>query len=167
MIRDLNIVFGLFGVILFVLSIQFKKKKDILLFQEIASLSYSVQYCLIGTYSAAVMDLISAGRCYIFRHHLKRKNCIPFKYLLIFVLLILILGIITFDGFVSTIPVIITLAYFISSYIKDIKALKIIFLLCGIGWFVYNLYVGVYICLIGNIGEIISGSIALYKLTKK
>ena len=86
-------------------------------------------------------------------------------YIIIFVIIVIVLGILTYDGYLSLIPIIITLFYTISSWMKDAKWIRIVFLIAAFIWIYYNYVVGAYICIIGNVFEIISGTLALIRFS--
>ena len=82
-------------------------------------------------------------------------------------ILVLLLGIITFDNIISIIPITITIFYTLSSWMKDTKWCRIVFLVCAFIWIYYNYKVKAYVSIIGNGMEIISGVISLIRFEKK
>lgn len=154
-------IFALLAVGVFIFSIQFKRKKDILLAQTFANFFYSISYLVLNAYSAVVMNFISAIRAYIFYLYAKKRKKPPFYLLFIFIVSILIILYFVYKDLYSLIPPLITIAYFISTYCKNPKVIRVVFLVCGFIWIFYNLKVGAYVALIGNSFEIISGIIAL------
>lgn len=154
---------GIIAIYLWVISIQKKESFKILLYQAFANLFYTWQYSLLNVYSAAAMNFSSFLRCLLFASKKKKKQNISYWWLAIFLLIILFLGIITYNSFLNLIPLIITIFYTISSWLKDSKWLRVTFLLAAFVWIYYNYQVEAYICVIGNVFEIIS---ALYTLKK-
>lgn len=169
---ELKIIYYIFAILAvgtFIFSIQFKRKKDILFAQALANLFYSISYFVLYAYSAGIMNLISAIRAYIFYLYAKKRKKPPFYLLFAFVASILVILIIVYEDLYSLIPPFITIAYFISTYYKNPKVIRIVFLICGFVWIFYNIKVGAYIALVGNSFEILSGIIALrrFKNAKK
>ena len=160
-------VFSVLAVVLFVGSIQFKKKKDILLAQSFSSLCYVITYGMVGAYSGALTEFIEQIKSILFYHYEKNNRKIPLLLLIVFVLSLIVIAVFTYNGFYTLIPLIINLAYFYSSYLKNPKYIRLIVLICGFIWIYYNITVHAYIFIIGNIFEIISGSIALIRYRKK
>ena len=113
------------------------------------------------------MNGVSAVRCFVFYKYTKNNKQIPFIYLIIFILLVLILGIISYQGISSLIPITITIIYFISTYIKKEKYTRLALIICAIIWLIYNYNFSAYIAMIGNTFEIITGFIALHKYNNK
>lgn len=165
----MNIIAQLFGIIaitLWVFSIQKNNKKDILFFQTGANVFYIILYIILGAYSGAFMNTISASKGLIYYEYEKQNKKIPKYWPLIFLIIITILGIITLDGILSLIPTLIAAAYIISTWQKNLKIIRIVYILAAIAWIYYNFMVGAYICILGNILEITSGITALIRHRK-
>ena len=103
----------------------------------------------------------------LFNQNMKSYIFENIKYLIIFILLVLILGIISYQGISSLIPITITIIYFISTYIKKEKYTRLALIICAIIWLIYNYNFSAYIAMIGNTFEIITGFIALHKYNNK
>lgn len=159
-------IVSILSIFLFVISIQFKDKKDILLVQTFASMCYFIAYLILGSYSACTIELIEQTKDIVFYNYEKNKKEIPIMLLIIFVSSLIIASIVTYDGFYSLMPLIINLLYFVSSYFKNSKYMRITMLLCGFLWIYFNFKVGAYIIIIGNILEIISAIISLVRYKK-
>lgn len=153
-------IIGVFAIALWVISIQNKKREKILLFQFWANGLYMVEYALLGAISASSMNLVSTLRCLVFYKGEKEKS---FVGLMLFCIIVIILGIFTYDGILSIIPVVITLFYTISSWFKNPFWNRITVLVAAIIWIYYNFSVGAYITVVGNVFEIISGIISLVR----
>lgn len=156
------------SIFFFVASVQFKKKKNILLVQGFASMSYFIVYFILGAYSGCAIELIEQTKDFVFYFFERKDKIIPVTLLILFVGLLITASILTYDGIISLLPLIINLAYFISSYFKNPKYIRIVMLICGFIWLAYNILVGAYIIIIGNVLEIISAIISLirYRDTK-
>ncbi len=159
-------IVSILSIFLFVISVQFKEKKDILLIQTFASMCYFIAYLILGSYSGCTIELIEQTKDIVFYEFEKKKKDIPMILLVIFVSSLIIASIITYDGFYSLMPLIINLLYFISSYFKNPKYMRITMLLCGFLWVYFNFKVGAYIIIIGNVLEIISAVISLIRYKK-
>ncbi len=158
-------IIGIVAIALWVISVQKKEEYKILLLQAVANLIYAVQYVLLQVFPAAFMNIVSFFRCYIFYKKRKNGKNISKLWLIIFIVIVIVFGILTYDGYLSLIPIIITLFYAISSWMKDAKWIRIVFLIAAFIWIYYNYVVGAYICIIGNVFEIISGTLALIRFS--
>lgn len=154
---------SVFAIILFISSVQFEKKKDILLVQTFASFCYMVSYYILGALSGFYTEIVEQIKNITFIHFEKKNKKIPTIYLLIFLLLLIIIAIFTYDGIHSLIPLTINIIYFISSYIKNPWALRFFMIVCATLWGLYNFFVHAYIVIIGNVIEIISAIISLVR----
>lgn len=159
-------ILSLVAVIIFIISVSAPTKKQILLLQTISNIFYSASYFLLNLTTTALMNGVSAIRCFVFYKYTKNTKKIPFIYLIIFISLVIILGIISYQGLVSLVPIIITITYFISTYIKNEKYTRLALIICAIIWLIYNYNFSAYIAMIGNTFEIITGFIALQKYNK-
>ena len=158
---------GIIAIVFWIFSIQKKEQHDILFLQFLANCVYVIQYFLLGALAASSMNFISALRCYIFYSKRKNNKEISIKYLIFFIVLIVFFGIVTYKNYLSLIPILITIFYSISNWFKDAKWIRIVILITAFIWIYYNYVVGAYICIIGNIFEIISGTTALLRFGKK
>lgn len=155
---------GCMAISFWVISIQYRDRKNILLFQAIANSFYSVQYFLLGAYSACTMNLLSTVRCFIFS---KANNKTTKLFNFLFCLIILFIGIFTYNGFLSLIPPIITIFYTISSSTHNNMWNRLTVLLAAFVWIFYNYKVGAYITILGNIFEIASGILSIVRFKNK
>ena len=179
---------GIVAIIVWNISIQNKKLEKILYFQFLANLLYSMEYFLLGAPIAGFMDFSSGCRCFVFYYKNKKKQPISKKWLFLFITLIIGIGILGYTSPLSLIPVfltffytitsysktsnftriafIITIFYTISSYLKKAKWIRIVVLIAAFIWIYYNYKVGAYVGIIGNIIEIISGVVSIYRFKK-
>lgn len=160
-------IVGILAFIFFILSIQLKNKGKLLLFQLLANLFYALQYILLNVMVAGSMNILSVFRCFLLYLYDKKKKNPPKIILYIFILIILTIGIITYDNYLSIIPICITLLYTISTWQDDMKSIRILFVIAAIFWIIYNLSVGAYTALIGNVFELTSGIISIIRYRQK
>lgn len=59
-------LFGLLGLSFLMISIQYDNKKTVLFFQMFANVFYSIQYILLNSMSAVLMNLVSLIRSVVF-----------------------------------------------------------------------------------------------------
>lgn len=157
---------SVFAALCFIGSIQFKKKKNILLIQSFSAFFYFITYLIVGAISGCIIQLICQIKNLFFYHYEKKNQNSPLILLIIFLLSLIIVSIFTYNGFYTLLPLIINILYFISSYFKNPKYIRIIVLICGFIWIFYNITVGAYIIIIGNIFEILSAAISLFRYRK-
>lgn len=156
-------VMGTFAIAVWVISIVLKRKKDIILSQVVANAIYSVEYISLKAYSAASMNLLSFIRLLVYYLFAKKNKDLPKVILVIFCFLIVVLGIFTYTGLLSIIPIIITLLYAYSLWQNNLMVVRIIYVGCAFIWIYYNLKVGAYVGVLGNFLEILFGIFSMLK----
>lgn len=160
-------IFGFFALITWLGSIQVKKKSEILIFQLLANILYSIQYFLLGFFSTGTLNIVSSCRSLFFAINAKKNKENPLWLLILILSLIFIVAMIFCNSFISLIPVLATILYSISSWQNNTRYLRIVFIICAILYAFYNFIAGAYISLIGNWFEVISGTLAIYRFQKE
>ena len=160
-------IIGAFAIITWTLSIQNKERKNILIFQIFANVFYSLQYFLLGAKTAGTTNLLSVFRCLIFYFDEKRNGKVTNASFIIFSILMILIGIITYDGIISLIPVIGGLIYMYSLWQNNLNLTRYLFIFAALILAYYNFKVGAIVLLIGNILDIISGGISIIRFGGK
>lgn len=156
-------VLALFAILFWVISILLKNKKNILLMQVIANGIYGIEYLLLGAFSAASMNFLSFLRLLVYYFYALLNIKMPKWILFVFIALVLLFGIITYDGLISLLPIIITVLYTYAFWQNNLNVARIIYIVAAIIWIYYNYEVGAYVGIIGNALEITTGLISLIK----
>lgn len=162
----LSQIFGILAIITNSLSLQIVKKSKMMFFLLIANVFYVTQYFLLGAYTASITNIIIIIRTMLFNKYDNSNQKIPMSLLAIIIALCLIALAITYNGVLSFIPIIITIAYTIGATYNNPKKFKIIYGICAIIWLIYNFKVQAYVGMIGNFLEIISAYTAIMKKQK-
>ena len=156
-------VLALFAILFWVISILLKNKKNILLMQVIANGIYGIEYLLLGAFSAASMNFLSFLRLLVYYFYTSLNIKMPKWILFVFIALVLLFWIITYDGLISLLPIIITVLYTYAFWQNNLNVARIIYIVAAIIWIYYNYEVGAYVGIIGNALEITTGLISLIK----
>lgn len=156
-------IFGFIAIFLWILSVQQKTQVKILLVQFISNLFSALQYLSLKAYSGAFMFFVATFRCFLF--YLKRKHGkeITKFWLFVFLLIIIIFGLLTYDGIISILPCITVMGYTIGNYLPNPKWIRRTFLIIPLVEIFYNYSVHAYIAIVGNIFVLISGFISLIR----
>lgn len=154
---------GTLGIITLFFSVQFDSKKQILGFQIAANLFYAIQYLFLNAIPAALMSVVSLLRCIVFFIFEKKNKKVPIYILAVFLTLIIILAKFLNYGMMGFFPVVGTLLYTIGIWQKNLNIFRIITLLTACIWIGYNIFVGAYPSLIGNVFEVLTSLIAIYR----
>jgi len=157
-------VIGLFALFFMCLSYQKKTKKDFLFIQIIANAFYGLQYLLLNALSALASNIISIIRSLTFYKYEKNSKEVPLSLFLIFEIVIVVFGIITFKNYYSIIPIFIACIYTYATWQKNLKRTYFIGIIAAILWIYYNFVVGAYVSIIGSLFELFSSFIGLIRL---
>ena len=160
-------IFGIIGIVIWLLSILQNTKKNISLFQFFSNIFYGVQYLLLGAMSAFGMNTTSSIRCLIIYLNERKNKKTSIIVSIISCLIIFIITYFTYNELLSLIPALITVGYTYSLWQSNIKTTYIIIVAMAFIWIIYNALVGAYICVSGNICEIIFGIVSIIKYKKK
>lgn len=163
MINYIYIIVSVLSILFYVLSVQFKEKRNILTVQILASLCYLIVYIIKGAWSGVAVEIIEGTKNLTFIKTEKKNNNISKNLLYIFLLLLFLVSFIFYDGIFSLLPLLINIILFVATYKKNPKHIRYAMLLTGILWGCYNIYLGAYIILVGNILEVMSAGISIYR----
>lgn len=157
---------GFVGLATSILAFQFKKHRGIVLCKMSSELIFALQYVLLGAWTAAVLDGISVIRNTLYTAFVKRgRSTAPI--IIGFGLFVVITGVVTFDGWLSLLPIAAKLLTTISYGMKNEKLLRFITLPSCIMWSIYNLQVGSLGGALGDAMTLISLLIGIYKFDIK
>ena len=161
---------GLFAVLLFLLSYQQKKRRNIIAFNALSRVLYIIQYIMLGAFSGAVLDVLGTvssvaaqkkNSAFIKRH---------LKLTVIFInVLIVIIGLWLYEHVFSILPILGVLFHTGAFWLEDEKAVRCMSLLGSPFWLIYNFATHAYGSVVGDILSIISIIIAMvrYDVVKK
>lgn len=154
---------GFLSLIYMVLSYLSKNKKAYLGNQLVANILYSLQFLCLGAKSGFLTQCVSSVKTLLFYGEEKRKGKIGISLLIAFELIYLIVGVYSFTGIISLIPIIISIGYTWASWQSNMKITCITGIIVGLLWIVYNMSVGAYISVISSVIESLSGVVGLIK----
>ena len=160
-------IIGGIGILIWILSVQNKDKSNILLYQGVANVFIALQFFLFKVYTPASMDAVTAVRSFIYQGYAKKDKPIPIFWLFVFLTITFFFAIFTWSGLLGLIPIINSTMYIITTWLKDTKWLRIFFVVAAMFWLYYNLTIGAYALVVGNIFEIITGVYSVIRFNKK
>lgn len=153
---------GITGLILCVIPFQFKKHKHIVLCKMVSEIIFAIQYFIMGAYTGAWMDLVSGGRNFLF-YKLVQKGKSTIPVIIAFSCLIVFLGVVSWAGPLSLLPMIAKVVSTVSYGMKNERLLRYITLPSCILWIVYNFTVGGWEAMIGDFLSLGSIVVAICK----
>ena len=161
-------IFGIIGLILCIIPFQFKKYKHIILCKMVSELTFAVQYLMMGltgipgAYTGALIDAASGGRNFLY-HKFTEKGKSTLPVILIFSAVVIGLGVGSWAGIISLLPILAKLITTVSYGIKNERLLRYITFPSCILWIAYNGVIGAWEGMIADSLAVISILIAIYK----
>ena len=132
-------VLGIITLILFVISMQLRKKESFLMLQTIGTVLFVIQYILTGKITGAVLFTIAVVRGLVYFYY-KKKNLKPSVIvLIIFQAAVFIGAFLTWQNFLSIIPLISSAARTWGTWQDDMKWARRTSLLGQTCMIIYNL----------------------------
>lgn len=153
---------GICGLATSVLSFQFKRHKRIVLCKMLSELLFSVQYFLMGAYTGCLLDLVSGSRNFLFYKLVEKKRS-TLPVIILFSLLVVVLGLASWAGPISLLPVAAKVLTTVSYGMKNERLLRFITLPSCFCWIAYNAVVGNWEAMLSDGLSLISILIAVYK----
>ncbi|MCI8352370.1 MAG: YgjV family protein [Clostridia bacterium] len=158
---------GVIALILTVISVQFKTKEKIVMCFIWANIVVAIQYFLLEAITGAIISIINAIRCIVFYFYKKKDKTPSIIVLIIFEIVAIISGIISWQNIWSLLPIIVTVIYTYGLWQDDITIVRITTGIAGFGWTIYNIVVRAYIGALQEIAQLISSIISLYRNKEK
>ena len=150
-------VFGAISILLNIIVVQFKTKEKILIGMIISNLVVATQFFLLNAITGGIISLINVIRCFVFY---------LFKVLLIFEIIVIVSGIISWQNIWSILPIFATIIYTYAIWQDDVLTIKYISAITGLTWAIYDIIVRAYVGVIQGIIQFISSIIAIIRYKK-
>ena len=159
--------FGVIALILTVISIQFKTKEKIVMCSVLANIVVAIQFFLLDAITGGVISIINAIRCIVFYIYKKKDLKPSIITLIIFEIVAIISGCISWQNIWSLIPILVTVLYTYGLWQDNVKVIRITTGIVGGGWAIYDLIVKAYVGALQETSQLISAIIAIYRNKNK
>lgn len=156
-------IIGGIALVILIISFQKNNKVNLLKYQMVSSLLYSVQYAFLAALPGCFMNLVCMFRNIIFKKYEKA----PLYLLLIIVFLMIILSMSTFNGFISLLPMFAVVFYSIALWSGNLKIIRLTEIVSCLLYIVYNIYVGAITGLVATVIEMLGAMVAFYRFNIK
>lgn len=137
-------IFGLLGATAMLLSNWQKEKTKVLSLLIIDSICYFMQYILLGALSGAFTNILSLIRAIVFKYKDKYKILHNKMILIIILTIYLIVGLLTYSGIISLLPVVASIIYTSTLWQNNIKIIRFGTFIMILACFIYNIAVKAY-----------------------
>ena len=158
-------IFGICGIVIFVLMYHFKTMKNVLIMKMVMDILWALHYLFIGATSAFAMNMICFVRENIFLRN-NRKFFGAKVWLWVFIAFNIASAVVTWKGYYSLLPAVVSSLATYSFWQKNVKVARIIGLSNNVMMFTYDIFVHSFMGLIGETFAFISVIIALYRNRK-
>lgn len=161
-------IIGTAGLICSLLSFQQNKRNRVMALQMTASIMFAVQLFMVGAFTGGCLDVIAFVRTLIFKYNDTQRGKSP-AWLVLFVVLMIITGIMTWTDIYSILPIIGSVLSTVAMWMKSCKNIRLVSLFVGPCWIVYNIINGAYTGALNEVLAISSIVIGLirYDIKKK
>ncbi len=156
--------FGILVIIANVLSMQMKNKKQIIFMFILANLFSAINFILLQSYSGAIICSFAIIQTLINKIFENKEQKVPKMVILIYIVISIILGAITFNGFIDIIPIICSILYTMSIIQDKERNIRKISLLNIILWIIYDVVCQAYTAAISDLFMTISTLVGMYRL---
>lgn len=173
MSQDFNvwyIISQVFALICFafdLIAVQRKNKTELLKMDTAAAFCSFLHYAFLGAWPGMINKIITTARnaiaTYEAEHSRKSHKLLP----IIFIVLYICLGILTFDSFFSLLPMLAATLYTIVIYTGDVTKIRYVYVVSNLIWLVYNVFVFSIVGIIAQIALVVNGVIAIYRYRRK
>ena len=158
-------ILGVLAVVTFLLSFQFKTRRNIIIVNLTSRLLYILQYIFLGAFEGAVLDFM--GLLFSLFAGFKEKEFVTnhFKSIMVAInLLLLGTGFALYENIFSLFAILGIIFEIMALWLTKEKNIRILSLFAAPFWLVYNLANSAYGSVVGNIFVIISIGIAMARL---
>ncbi len=158
-------ILGVLAVVTFLLSFQFKTRRNIIVVNLVSRALYILQYILLGAFEGAVLDFMGFLLSFFARH--KEKDFVKkhFKIIIIGVnILLLAIGFAMYENIFSLFAIGGIICEITALWLTKEKNIRILSLFAAPCWLIYNLMNGAYSSVLGNVLVMASIVVAMIRL---
>lgn len=159
--------FGILVIIANVIAMQMKNKKQIIFMFILANLFSAINFILLQSYSGAIICFFAIIQTFINKIFENKKQQVPKLVILIYIVISIILGAITFNSFIDVLPIICSILYTITIIQDKEKNIRRISLVNIVLWIIYDIVCQAYTAAISDSLMTISTLVGMYRLDYK
>lgn len=156
-------ILGVLGTACNVISMQLKKKEQILRCFILAGIFFTFNYLLLNGYTGAIVCMIATMQTIVSYILAKKEKEVPKWLIAIFFILSIIGGILTYQNIIDILPILGGITYTCSILQKEEKYIRWISLCNYVLWLIYDMFVRAYSTAISDSICIISTAIGIIR----
>ncbi len=158
-------ILGVLAVVLFLLSFQFKKRRNIIAVNLTSRLLYILQYVFLGAFEGAVLDFMGLLLSFFARYKENEFVIKHFKAIIVVIdLLLLAVGLALYENIFSIFAIMGIGFEIVALWLTKEKNIRILSMVAAPFWLVYNLANSAYGSVVGNVLVMVSIGIAMLRL---
>lgn len=156
-------IIGVIALIFTMISVHQVNKRKILEFQILSNFAYLSQYVCLCAWAGVAMTSLGVLRSFVFYYYDEKNKKKSLKLLFSISLLIIICGILTYDGVVSLLPIVIALGYTYALWQSNMKVFRIVSVISPLFWLAYDISVSAIVATLSCIFEFVSAFFAVLR----
>ncbi len=160
-------IFGILVIITNVLSMQMNNKKQIIFMFVLANLFSAINFVLLHSYSGAIICIFAIVQTFINKAFENKNKQVPITIIGIYIIISIILGAITFKGYIDIVPIVCSILYTLTIIQDKEKNIRKISLINIILWILYDIVCQAYTAAISDSIMTISTIIGMYRFDYK
>ena len=160
-------IFGGLGMVASICSMQFKKRKYILIALLLLNLFSALNLALLDSFGSANISIFAILEMTINALFEHRKKPVPKIIIALYVVINIVLGILSFRGPLDVIPILCALIFCATLLAKNEQNIRKLMLANQSLWLIFDLSVRTYVLSGSNVLTIISTATALYRYRQK
>ena len=154
--------FGIFALICTVISMQLKKKRSLMVFQTASEAFVVAQYFVKGAITGSFMAIVAFVRDLILMRYDKKR--MPLWFLVILYVIMIVLTVLSWNGFLSLLPLSGSLIYAWSLWYGKVKWIRLGDAIGNSPYLVYTILTGNYALFAMTLLEVISALVGFVRI---
>lgn len=152
-----------------IIAVQLKTKKQILLTIVVANLLFIISYILLEAYMGALTCGIVAIEIIINTILEDKGKATPKIFIILYLVIFILLGVISFGSFIDTLPIIASILFTVTLIQTQEKYVRLLILGNLLSWIIYDFFVRAYLAVISDLFIISSTIIGIirYEIKKE
>lgn len=155
---------GLCSVLFAAVSNFQKQKNRILVLLILCNISCFIEYLFLGGLSGAYASILGIARAYIFYLYSKNNKDKNIFTLIVIVLTTIIVGILSYDGIISILPVLSAIVYTYGAWQNNLTIYRFCSAIGPLIWIFYDIGVSAYFGILTCVIEILGAIFAIIKI---
>ena len=160
-------IMGILVLILHILSMQMNDKKKIIFMLVLINIFSAINFILLGSVSGALICGFAVMQVMVNKYFESKMDRVPKSIVVIYIVISIIIGVVSFKKLVDVIPTICSIMYSITILQSKEKNIRILSLVNMLLWVVFDLSYGAYTTVLSDFVTVISTLVGMYRFDYK